>query len=204
MKTILITGANGFLGTALKNKLKDQATVIGIDIDDVNIAKEDEVEDYVAYLASTGITLNGLINNAAISYKGLNITNEQFEKTLQTNIIGTHNCIKHFRNIMVKDSSIVNIGSIYGSLSPDPKIYKNDATQYNSCAYGSSKAALTQMTKYYAVHYAPEIRVNMVSPGGIFNNQSKEFVKAYNDTNKSNANTSFMYITYFFMLLMRV
>ena len=49
-----------------------------------------------------------------------------------------------------------------------------------SDAYAASKAAIIQLTKYYAVHLSKyKIRVNCISPGGIFNNQNKKFIKNY-------------------------
>jgi NAD(P)-dependent dehydrogenase (short-subunit alcohol dehydrogenase family) len=61
--------------------------------------------------------------------------------------------------------SIINIASMYGTVSPDPRIY--GASGRNSPPqYGVAKAGLIQLTRYLACHLAPErIRVNSVSPG---------------------------------------
>ena len=78
-------------------------------------------------------------------------------------------------------SSVVNIGSMYGSVSPDKKIYKSFKDQ-NPVHYGSTKAGLIQMTKYFATILAEKnIIVNSVSPGGIENHktQTKKFIKNY-------------------------
>ena len=48
-------------------------------------------------------------------------------------------------------------------------------------AYGVSKAGLVQYTKILSNALAPKIRVNAISPGGIFRNQPKKFVKRYLD-----------------------
>ena len=77
-----------------------------------------------------------------------------------------------------KDSSIINISSIYGTNAPDQKIYKNTNIN-NPAAYSVSKAGLTYMTKWLASSLAPNIRVNSISPGGIKRNQSKVFMKQY-------------------------
>ena len=75
--------------------------------------------------------------------------------------------------------AIINIGSIYGVVSSDPEIY-TDCPRNNSEVYSASKAGIIQMTKYFAVHLAESnIRVNCVSPGGIFNDQGDDFVKNY-------------------------
>ena len=80
------------------------------------------------------------------------------------------------RNI---NGSIINIGSIYGIVSGDPRIYNKNDRKTAEC-YGASKAAIIHMTKYFAVHLAEvSIRVNCISPGGVFNNQGEDFVKNY-------------------------
>ena len=75
--------------------------------------------------------------------------------------------------------AIVNIGSIYGVVSSDPKIY-TDCLRKNSEVYSASKAGIIQLTNYFAIHLAEnDIRVNCVSPGGIFNDQGDDFVNNY-------------------------
>lgn len=74
---------------------------------------------------------------------------------------------------------IVNISSTYGLVSPDPAIYGNSGIN-SPVAYASSKAALINLTRYQSVHLAKyNIRVNCLTPGGVFNNQSDSFVANY-------------------------
>jgi len=62
-------------------------------------------------------------------------------------------------------ASVVNVASMYGHVSPDPRIY-GDSGKNNPPFYGAAKAALLQLTRYLAVHLGPDrIRVNSVSPG---------------------------------------
>jgi NAD(P)-dependent dehydrogenase (short-subunit alcohol dehydrogenase family) len=62
-------------------------------------------------------------------------------------------------------SSIINIASMYGHVSPDPEIYGNSGFN-NPPFYGAAKAGLLQLTRYLACHYANKhIRVNSISPG---------------------------------------
>ena len=79
-----------------------------------------------------------------------------------------------------KNPSIINIASIYGVRAPDWYIYKNTNIN-NPAAYSVSKAGIVHMTKWLASALAPKIRVNAISPGGIFRNQQKLFVKKYID-----------------------
>ncbi|MGH2648427.1 MAG: SDR family oxidoreductase, partial [Ginsengibacter sp.] len=74
---------------------------------------------------------------------------------------------------------IVNVSSTYGNVSPNKSIYGNSGIN-SPVAYATSKAAIINLTRYIATHLADEnIRANVLSPGGVFNNQSEEFLKNY-------------------------
>lgn len=74
--------------------------------------------------------------------------------------------------------SIVNIGSIYGSNAPDWSLYEG-LSMANPAGYGVSKGGLIQLTRWLASVLAPDIRVNMVAPGGIARAQPAAFVERY-------------------------
>lgn len=75
--------------------------------------------------------------------------------------------------------AIVNISSTYGNVSANKSIY-GDSGINSPIAYATSKAALINFTRYLATHLADlNIRVNCLSPGGVFNNQSEEFINNY-------------------------
>ena len=82
-----------------------------------------------------------------------------------------------------KEGSIINIGSIYGMVSPDQRIYlKKDSEKKfrKPIAYCVSKSAVYNMTRYLATYFASDgVRVNVLTFGGVFNNQDAEFVKNY-------------------------
>lgn len=64
-----------------------------------------------------------------------------------------------------RDASVINISSMYGMVSPDPRVY-GTSKMNNPPHYGAAKAALLQYTRYAACHLAPDgIRVNAISPG---------------------------------------
>ena len=77
-----------------------------------------------------------------------------------------------------ENASIINIGSIYGVYGPDPSLYVGTGLN-NPAAYAASKAGLIHFSRWLATNLAPEVRVNSISPGGIFRNQPSEFVKRY-------------------------
>jgi NAD(P)-dependent dehydrogenase (short-subunit alcohol dehydrogenase family) len=77
-----------------------------------------------------------------------------------------------------KRGSIIFLSSIYGMVGPDMSLYA-DTAMANPAAYGASKGGLLQLARYLAAIFAPEIRVNAISPGGIWRNQPDVFVKRY-------------------------
>ena len=81
-----------------------------------------------------------------------------------------------------KKGSIINICSTYGLNGPDQKIYIKDGKRvaYKPVYYTVTKAGVLGFTKYLAAYYAEtEIRVNALTPGGVFNNHEEYFVKNY-------------------------
>lgn len=74
--------------------------------------------------------------------------------------------------------SIINIASIYGLVAPNMDLYAG-TEMGNPAAYAASKAGLLQLTRWLATVLAPEIRVNAITPGGVFCNQPDIFVDRY-------------------------
>ena len=76
--------------------------------------------------------------------------------------------------------SVINVGSIYGVSAPDMRLYQGTAMG-NPAAYAASKGGLMQLTKWLSTVLAPRIRVNAISPGGVWRNQPEEFRKRYEE-----------------------
>ncbi len=74
--------------------------------------------------------------------------------------------------------SVINIGSIYGLVGPDMRLY-DGTSMGNPAAYAASKGGLLQLTRWLASVLAPTVRVNAVSLGGIRRGQAPEFVERY-------------------------
>ena len=75
--------------------------------------------------------------------------------------------------------SIINLGSIYGFLGPDFSLYQ-DLPLTMPAAYAAIKGGITNFSRYLAAYYgAFGIRCNVISPGGVFNEHNKIFVKRY-------------------------
>ena len=74
--------------------------------------------------------------------------------------------------------TVINIGSIYGVIGPDMRLYE-DTPLGNAAAYGASKGGLLQLTRWLATVLAPKVRVNAITPGGVWRNQPEAFVNRY-------------------------
>jgi len=184
MKNVLLTGANGQLGISIKQKLKQNYNVITTDIKgDVDILLDlrniNDIEKTVSKIYDN-VSIDILINNAGIAVftPTLERTFEEFDNVMKTNVYGTFFLTKEILKRM-KQGKIINTASIYGLISPDKRIYGNSGRN-SSEVYGMSKAAIIQLTKYIATHFK-NIQCISISPGGIFNNQSEDFIKNYSE-----------------------
>jgi 2-deoxy-D-gluconate 3-dehydrogenase len=111
---------------------------------------------------------------------------EQWNAALEVNLTGmflvTQACVRPMLE-RGKKGSIINICSTYGLDGPDQRIYrKKDGSQpaYKPVYYSVTKAGVLGFTRYLAAYFAgTEIRVNALTPGGVFNNHDETFVENY-------------------------
>lgn len=130
-----------------------------------------------------------LVNNAgidqppgpAVTYTLPDIPLEAVERVLKVNTVGAFLAMQVFGEGMVARNrgSIINIGSLYASVSPDERLYEHlalDPPFLKPPAYGASKAALLNLTRYFAAHWGKYgVRVNALSPGGVLGRQDEQF-----------------------------
>jgi NAD(P)-dependent dehydrogenase (short-subunit alcohol dehydrogenase family) len=104
---------------------------------------------------------------------------------LDVNALGTLQSCQVFGTAMAAagGGSIVNIGSLYAGLAPDPRLYEHIPVEppfLKAPAYGMSKAAVAALTRYLAALWGPAgVRVNTLSPGGVRGDQDAEFVAKF-------------------------
>lgn len=196
-KIFLVTGAYGLIGSNLCHFLTDNnATVVAVGKKEeklkdlktaaffkADISNEGDVTSLWSSLTKKFKRIDVLINNAAKSTSNTfeNLTAKEWDNIIGTNVKGTFlMCKQGFNSGLLKSgSSIINISSIYGIVSPDQRIY-GDSGLNSSSVYGCSKAGVIQLTKYLATYLAGKsIRVNCISLGGIFNNQPAYFLQKY-------------------------
>jgi NAD(P)-dependent dehydrogenase (short-subunit alcohol dehydrogenase family) len=110
---------------------------------------------------------------------------EENLRILEVNTAGLFLASQVFGGAMAvhRKGSIINIGSLYASVSPDARLYNHipgDPPFIKPPAYGASKAAVINLTKYLAAHMAPHgVRVNALSPGGVLGGQDETFKRKF-------------------------
>ena len=196
-KVIIITGGNGLIGKSLVNKIiSENAICINADLHNqttvdlsnviCDVTNDKSIDNTINLVLEKYGKIDGLVNNA---YPRTEDWGDKFEKisidSWKSNIDMQLNSVFVFCQKVLphmelnKNGSIVNIGSIYGTVGPDFNVYNNtDLTM--PAAYSAIKGGVINFTRYLSSYYGKnKIRVNCVSPGGIFNNQPIEFVKNY-------------------------
>lgn len=109
---------------------------------------------------------------------------ELWKQALDVNLTGTFLCCQSAGKIMERQGGgvMINISSIYGMVGPDQRIYKigDNSDRYKPAYYSTTKAGILGLTRYLATYYAlKNIRVNALTPGGVFNEHEPGFVDAY-------------------------
>lgn len=174
------------LAEELRDKFNNNVISVNLDLSDHN-----EVNAILPTVLSNVKSLNILINNAAfvgtsnLSGWNTNFLNQGIESwnsalnlNLTTPFLLSQICTPLLQKS--KNSSIINISSIYGQLGPNWMLYEG-TEMGNPAAYGASKAGLIQLTRWLSTTLAPHIRANSLSPGGIFRNQDQSFIDKYNN-----------------------
>jgi len=135
-----------------------------------------------------------LVNNAGIDRPPANATKgyrleeiplAENREIFEVNTLGLFQVTQVFgaRMAAAGRGSIINIGSLYASVSPDVRFYDHipgDPPFLKPPAYGASKAAVVNLTRYLATLWAPRgVRVNALSPGGVLGGQDEDFKRKF-------------------------
>lgn len=180
MKKIIITGSKGLIGTELckflkkKYRLLELDIKLGHDLTDENLVKKWFKDNPADYLVNC-FAMNDHVDQKRKKSTLYDISLESFNDYIQVNLTSLFSVCREFSKNN-KIGSIVNFSSTYGLVSPRPNLYDGS---HKHVAYGVSKAGVINLTKYLAVHLAPNIRVNCVVPGGVLFKQSKKFRDSY-------------------------
>ena len=163
----------------------------------MDVSQLDSIGSVSDQLSSNGIRIDILVNNAAIDPKvnrdqGLletsrleNFPLKQWNLQVAVGLTGAFLCSQVFGTKMAKDGKggvILNISSDLSVFSPDQRLYSKEGLPDNMqpvkpVTYSVIKAGLVGLTRYLATYWSNKgVRCNALSPGGVFNGQSEEFV----------------------------
>ncbi len=156
----------------------------------VDLTSKASIKQMIRNVVKKYKKIDVLINNAA--YQGHpkvrttnfeNLELEYWEKAIDVNLTAVFLCCQTVGRVMLKQNygNIINIGSIYGLVAPDQRIY-GKSKQNSAAFYASTKGAVINFTRYLASYWGQNgIRVNCLSPGGVQNLQDKDFQKRYSE-----------------------
>ena len=203
-KVALVTGGAGLVGSSISEALAEARAVViiasrdikkcqakagelrkqGLEVraEQLDITDERSVNDLKDRIVSEWGRIDILVNNAVSRpMKRFDSPIEDWESSMKVNSTGVFLCIRVILSQMLKQNqgNIINISSIYGMVGPDFRIY--DGTDMDMPPdYAFHKGGLINFTRYLATRFAPHIRVNCISLGGLFADQPTKFVESYN------------------------
>ncbi|WP_213770082.1 SDR family oxidoreductase [Bradyrhizobium sp. dw_78] len=164
----------------------------------IDVTSQESVHAAVIDLAGRGIQIDILVNNAAIDPKVTSTPGvmhssrfeafpiPQWQMEIAVGLTGAMLCSQVFGGAMAKRGNgvILNIASDLGVIAPDQRLYRqptitrNEEQPVKPVTYSVIKHGLIGLTKYLATYWADRgVRVNAISPGGVFNNQDPAFVE---------------------------
>lgn len=203
-KIIVVTGANGLLGKMLLIDIKKSGGIaINIDINNktdvknnifcCDVTNEKKLDKVIEIVYKKFGKIDGWVNNA---YPRTDDWNSDFEnihfdswkRNIDIQLNSVFLCCQKVLKKMREQGfgNIVNIGSIYGIVGPNFNIYE-DSKLTMPAAYSAIKGGVINFSRYLASYYGKyNLRINCVSPGGIYNNQDENFVNKYRNNTPLN------------------
>jgi NAD(P)-dependent dehydrogenase (short-subunit alcohol dehydrogenase family) len=196
-KVFVVTGGSGLIGSAIVRSLVSfGAIVVNADVNVgselkkgtyyCDITDENSVGTLIEAVIAEFGKIDGWVNNAyprtndwGVKFEDIPFASWQKNVDLQMNSV--FRCCQQVLPVMAqqKSGSVVNVASIYGIVGPDFRVY--DGTEMTMpAAYSAIKGGIINFSRYLASYYGGRnVRVNCVSPGGIFNDQNETFVQQY-------------------------
>jgi len=184
----IIADKNLKLALRVQKVLSQELDTRNIDVFKLDITSKKNVLNCIKYLDKKYGKIDAIINNAYPKNKNygkhfFNVKHDDFIENLSINLGGYFTTSQQFSIYFKKQGygNIINISSIYGEIAPRFEIYKG-TKMTTPVEYAVIKSGLNHLTKYMAKYFKGlNIRVNVLSPGGILDNQPKKFIKKYNN-----------------------
>lgn len=182
----VIADINPQLGVQVKNRLQGELSSNNIDFIELDITSKASLQSAIQVLQNKYPTIDALVNNAYPRNKQygrhfFDVEYDDFVENTGMNLGGYFTASQQFALYFKEQGfgNIINISSIYGVVAPKFEVYDNTPMTM-PVEYAAIKAGLIHLTKYMAKYFKGlSIRVNALSPGGIFDHQPKAFLNAY-------------------------
>lgn len=184
--TAIIADINESLGLEVKNKLSVELKSDQIDFVSLDITSKSSLQNSIAVLDKKYSRIDALVNNAYPRNKNygkhfFDVEYDDFSQNISLNLGGYFLTSQQFAKYFELQGygNIINISSIYGVIAPKFEVYE-DTSMTMPIEYAAIKSGLIHLTKYMAKYFkGKNIRVNTLSPGGIFDHQPEPFLEAY-------------------------
>ena len=180
MTRVVVTGSEGLIGKEVSAFLSKNHEVLrldlvlGHDLEDEEFVKkwfDDNPSDYLV----NAFGLNDHVTSGRSNETLFDISLESFDEYMSINLRALFSVCREFAR-KSKGGGIVNFSATTGVVSARPDFYDGGHKHIGYCV---SKAGVVQLSRYLAVHLAPDIRVNCLIPGGAQHEQSIEFLEKY-------------------------
>tara|TARA_Y100000741_G_C18244461_1_gene554933 strand:- start:1006 stop:1821 length:816 start_codon:yes stop_codon:yes gene_type:complete len=161
---------------------------------EVNIYSKKSIKKFYNNIIEITKKIDVVINNFQVKPDGfyddfINYSKKTLMKVIEGNTVGTVLSSQCACKLFLKQGygNIINISSIYGLVAADQRVYSESFNPYNNkiklsspVSYGVSKSSIINFTKYLASYYREKnIRVNCLTPGGVYDNHNANFVNSY-------------------------
>ena len=173
MKTIVVTGCTGSVGSAAVKMLREKGyNVIGTTRREsregertLNLGSLQSIVQFVENLKADGIVVDGLLNNAGTMEKSFGRNEDGFERVIGTNYIGTYLLSRLMIKAMGKDLRVANTVSLtcYTAKFNKDFFRVNEENYSQLGTYGNSKYAVMLFSQELARRTGNQ--VNMTDPG---------------------------------------
>tara|TARA_Y100000590_G_C15674534_1_gene997481 strand:- start:150 stop:899 length:750 start_codon:yes stop_codon:yes gene_type:complete len=208
-KVIVLAGGAGLLGSSFAGYLYDAgAKVIILDnckkdnlkekkiphhfFKSVDICSKENISNSIKEIDAIFGRIDALVNTAYPKNKNygnhfFDVNINDFNENISMHIGGYFLTSQLFSKYFIKSGGgdIINIASVYGVIPPKFRIYE-DTSLTTPVEYAIIKSGIIHFSKYLAKYLkGTGIRVNSISPGGILDNQPKQFIKNYNEESLS-------------------
>lgn len=195
--TVVIVDVDEIRGEAIAQNINKEVKGSMVVFQKRDITSEKDVQQLLKEVSEQYGHIDALVNNAFPRNKNWgklfeDVTYEDFCDNLNKHVGGYFLMTKEVAKVMEKQKrgSIVNLGSIYGVVAPKFSVYEGAVYSVDDRSkpmttpveYAAIKGAVVNLTKYWASYLGKyNIRVNAISPGGVFDNQPDSFVKKYSE-----------------------